>query len=242
MRPSVTLPRGSRIDLEKTKLSRAAIERDMEEPHQNNQTLLLGGLMIEEHWDQFVIYVNAYYAVQEAYDSARRNWEKPAEGLKEFCRDANPFLWDSKSSAEEAIYEDFSTRFLARFDDTMCTPEQGYEFVRSWLHTLEGDAYGTDLVAAFDHTTNERAFKSACGPVYRQLASRASFLERTPQDEPMLAPATPAVTLQQTPRPTPEQKPAATPSASDIDAVIALLARGDADFEKVLRARLNNED
>lgn len=182
--------------------------------------------MIEDSWDQFVIYVNAYYAVQEAYDSARRNWEKPAVGLDAFCHDANPFLWDGKASAEEAVYEDFTQRFMSRFETDVCAPEEGYVFVREWLATQEGDAYGTELVSSFDAITNADEFKHACPQVSRQLAARASRLERTPQDLPDANP----------------EPPAMTPSAAEIDAVIALLAHGDEAFAQELRARLEDGD
>lgn len=182
--------------------------------------------MLDEHWDPFVIFVNAYYAVQEAYDSARRDWEKPAEGLDVFCRDANPFLWDGKASAEEKIYEEFVTRFNRRFKTGSCRPEEGYAFAREWLGTLEGGDYGASLVAAFDQTADEREFTRACPAIARQLAARASHLERTPQDMPE-PPAEPAKR---------------TPSAADIDAVIDLLAGGDEAFAATLRARLEDNE
>ncbi len=181
--------------------------------------------MIDERWDAFVIYVNAYYAVQEAYDSARRNWEKPADGLAAFCRDGNPFLWDARGSAEEELYEGFSNGFRGRFEDGLCTGEEGYEFAREWLAGLEGDAYGTALVASFDSITNEREFVKACSPVARQLHARASHVELNPQDTPM--------PVQE---PTPRQ-----PSEADIEAVIALLAKGDEEYAAGLRARLSEE-
>ncbi len=67
--------------------------------------------MLEEFWDRFVMYVNAYYAIQEAQDSCRRKGQQPPLGLKEFCRDANPFLWDERSSAEPSVYEDYCRAF-----------------------------------------------------------------------------------------------------------------------------------
>lgn len=180
--------------------------------------------MIDEQWDQFVIYVNAYYAVQEAYDSARRYGEVPARGLKEFCRDANPFLWDGKNSAEESVYEGFKQAFVQRFAEDSCTPEGGYDFARDWLGGLEGAEYGTALVASFDEITNRQEFRRACSPIARQLAARASHEERTPQDVPELLP-----------EPVPK-----APSAADIEAVIALLANGDESFANSLRERLEN--
>lgn len=182
--------------------------------------------MIDEQWDAFVIYVNAYYAVQEAYDSARRSWEKPADGLKEFCRDANPFLWDEKASAEQAIYDNFLQSFVSTFESDACSAEDGFSFARSWLLTQEGEQYGTSLVESFHSITNEREFARACAPVAKQLAARASRLERTPQDIPELVEA-----------PAPK-----TPSDADIEAVISLLSHGDEEFANSLRARLQNTE
>ncbi|MBR3226525.1 MAG: hypothetical protein IKF78_14520 [Atopobiaceae bacterium] len=181
--------------------------------------------MIDERWDAFVIYVNAYYAVQEAYDSARRNWEKPADGLVAFCRDGNPFLWDAQGSAEEELYKGFSNSFRTRFEDGLCTGEDGYSFAREWLAGLEGDVYGTELVASFDSITNERDFAKACSPVARQLHTRATRVELTPQDTPL--PMEAPITNQ--------------PSKADIEAVIALLAKGDEEYAASLRARLSEE-
>ena len=182
--------------------------------------------MVDERWDAFVIYVNAYYAVQEAYDSARRNWEKPADGLAAFCRDGNPFLWDAQSSAEEELYRGFSEGFRERFEDATCTGAEGYAYARSWLKTLEGDRYGTALVAAFDQITNEREFERACAPVASQLHARASHIELNPQDVPS-ATVEPFVKK---------------PSNADIEAVIALLAKGDEAYAAQLRARISSED
>ena len=182
--------------------------------------------MLNEQWDAFVIYVNTYYAVQEACDSARRDWEKPAEGLDAFCRDGNPFLWDAQSSAEEAIYEGFSKAFHERFAEPMCSAEDGYAFARDWLQSMEGGEYGTSLVEAFDKITDEREFADACMPVARQLHARASHIEMNPQDAPL---------------PVQEIAPK-TPSKADIEAVIAMLAHGDAAFAQSLRDRLAAEE
>ena len=182
--------------------------------------------MVDERWDAFVVYVNAYYAVQEAYDSARRRWEKPADGLAAFCRDGNPFLWDAQGSAEEELYQGFSTGFRERFEDATCTGKEGYAFARSWLKTLEGEVYGTSLVTSFDQITNEREFERACTPVARQLHSRASHIELNPQD---VSPATVEPITKK-------------PSKADIEAVIALLAKGDDEYAAELRARISTED
>lgn len=196
--------------------------------------------MLDQLWDAFVIYVNAYYAVQEAYDSARRNWERPAEGLERFCKDANPFLWDGPSSAEEGIYEEFLASFVRLYPKGGCTAAEGYDFARSWLASLEGDAYGTSLVSSLDAIANEFAWEESCEPVARQLAHRAARLERTPQD---------------VPAPPEEYEPEATGdsaavadaqpeeiSAASIDAVIKLLSKGDEEFAATLRARLATDE
>ena len=182
--------------------------------------------MLDEQWDAFVIYVNTYYAVEEAYDSARRYWQKPADGLDAFCRDGNPFLWDAQSSAEEELYEGFRSAFLDRFEEATCTGDDGYDFARRWLASIEGERYGTSLVESFDSITNRSEFAKACRPVAKQLFARASKLELTPQDVPDLSPM-------------PEPR---TPSKADIEAVIQMLSHGDEAFAASLRERLSSED
>ncbi len=184
-------------------------------------------LEIDQPWDAFVIYVNAYYAVQEAYDSARRNWEKPAPGLNKFVRDANPFLWDERGSAEPEIYEGFSASFLERFGTQGCTAAEGRAFASEWLRSLEGETFGHHLVASLDEVADERAWEESCEPIARQLSSRAAHLERTPQDEPLV------------------DVPGSLPqsiSEQNIEAVIELLAKGDQAFATSLRARLHDEE
>ena len=181
--------------------------------------------MIDEQWDRFVMYVNAYYAVQEAYDSARRSWERPAEGLELFCRDANPFLWDGEGSAEPELYEEFCRMYDQRHGSQPCTPAEGRDLARTWLASLEGDAYGTALVASLDQIADERAWRESCEPISRQIAARRARIERTPQEQPAVI----------------EPAPAHQPSQADIDAVIALLSKGDDDFAAQLRARLADE-
>ena len=184
--------------------------------------------MLEHRWDSFTIYVNAYYAVQEAYDAARRSWERPAEGLEEFCKDANPFLWDGDGSAEPSLYESFCEEFGAQADkdDGSCSAKTGRQIARTWLASLEGDRYGSSLVSSLDETADEREWEKACGAVARQLVSRRARIELSPQDEPG-------------PAPKPEPR---VPSASDIEAVIALLSKGDESFAAELRARLASSD
>ncbi len=182
--------------------------------------------MLEHRWDAFTIYVNAYYAVQEAYDSARRSWERPASGLKEFCQDANPFLWDQDGSAEPSLYESFCEEFGTQAEEDTCSAQTGRDVARTWLASLEGERYGTSLVTALDTTANEHAWEEACNAVAKQLASRRARIELSPQDEP--APA---------PEPSPKE-----PTQADIETVIALLAKGDEEFAAQLRARLESDD
>jgi len=181
--------------------------------------------MLAHTWDAFVIYVNCYSAVQETMDSYRRSFERPPEGLERFCRDANPFVWDGQSSFEEELFEGFSRAFADRFEEGSCSGEEGYAFCRDWLCGLEGETYGNHLVRALGETATERAFSNACIDVSRQVGQRAAHLERTPQDEPV-----------------PTEPLALTgPSEDDIEAVIALLAKGDAAFAESLRRRLAQE-
>ena len=182
--------------------------------------------MPEQLWSRFVIYVNTYYALQEAFDSARRAWERPADGLANFCRDANPFLWDEESSAEEELYESFSEGFDRLHPDHECSAADGRAYARTWLDTLEGDRYGHALVGSFDAITDEADWEDACEAISEQLVARSARLARSPQDEPMdeevLAPR--------------------QPSKADIEAVIALLSRGDETFADSLRARLAEDE
>lgn len=206
--------------------------------------------MLDNEWDRFVIYVNAYYAVQEAYDSARRAWERPARGLKEFCRDANPFVWDQEGSVEPEIYQSFAQGFNERFGKNTCEAAEGLAFAHDWLAGLEGGIYGDELTASLHATANEDAWEEACRPIARQIAARAANIERTPQEDPMLmemlasapepVPATapePAAAPASEPV-APESPAPGIPSQENIDAVIALLANGDEAFAEQLRARL----
>ena len=181
--------------------------------------------MPEQLWGQFVIYVNTYYALQEAFDGARRSWERPADGLAEFCRDANPFLWDGEGSAEEELYEGFAEGFKHLYSDRECSAADGRDYARTWLATLEGDRYGHALVSSFDAITNDADWEDACEAISEQLVARSARLARSPQDEPMddtvLAPR--------------------QPSKADIEAVISLLSHGDEAFAESLRARLTDD-
>lgn len=181
--------------------------------------------MLTHTWDKFVIYVNCYSAIDETLDSQVRSFEPPTEGLREFCRDANPYVWDTQTSFEEEVFEGFARAFDERFPKGTCTGEEGYGLCREWLASLEGDRYGTHLVWALEQTASERRFASACIDVSRQVNMRAAHIERTPQEEP--APVEPIATH--------------VPSASDIDAVIALIAKGDEELARDLRRRIEEE-
>lgn len=182
--------------------------------------------MLTSPWDKFVIYVNCYSAIEETLDSQRREFEPPTPGLKEFCRDANPFVWDEQSSFVEDVYDRFSQAFVERYPKGCCSGEEGYAFCKEWLASLEGGIYGKRLVWALEHTATERLFVNACLDVSRQVSMRAVRNERTPQEEPQpVAPITSRM-----------------PSAADIDAVIALIAKGDASLEQELRRRIAEDE
>lgn len=183
---------------------------------------------MDKQWDAFVIYVNAYSALQEAYDSSRRNWEPPTPGLDAFCRDANPFVWDERGSVEPELYEGFCTRFDERFPKGMCSATDGRLLAREWLLALEGPLYGTHLASSLDDIAPEYVWCESCEPVARQISMRAARLARSPQDEPL-------------PEDAPSIASSHTLSASDIEAVIELLSHGDANFAATLRARLTDD-
>ena len=183
--------------------------------------------MHDQLWDEFVIYVNCYSAVAETVDTTRHAWVKPAFGLEEFVRDANPFVFDERGSFEEAVFDGFHDMFAERFEKGVCTSEDGYVFCQEWLASIEGDVYGTKLVRAFLHCATERAFHDACPAVERQLAMRSVRIGRTPQEEP---------------HPYVEELPTHSITDSDVEAVIRLLAKGDEAFADLLRKRLADED
>lgn len=183
--------------------------------------------MRDQLWDEFVIYVNCYSAISETVDATRRAWVKPADGLEQFCRDANPFVFDERGSFEEAVFEDFHDQFLAHFGKGVCAASDGYAFCQAWLTSLEGSTYGTNLVRAFLQCATEQDFYEACPAVERQLAMRSVHLERTPQEEP---------------HPYVEELPVRDITDADVEAVIKLLAKGDEAFAAVLRQRLADDD
>ena len=183
--------------------------------------------MTEHLWDEFVIYVNCYSAVAETVDTTRRAWVRPAFGLEEFVRDANPFVFDERGSFEEAVFDSFHDMFADRFEKGVCSSEDGHALCREWLASLEGDAYGTDLVRAFLQCATDAAFRDACPAIERQLAMRSVRIERNPQEEP---------------HPYVEEIPTHNVTDSDVEAVIRLLAKGDEAFADLLRKRLADED
>lgn len=138
--------------------------------------------------DKYLAYVNAYYAIEEALE-ARLREHAPADGLDAFCRRANPFLWDEEASADRSIYEGFSRDFRGRFDADSSTADEAYDFVRTWLQSLQGGEFGILLLDAFDSVATRDAFVSSFAPLREQIGLRRVVNELTPQDRPE-APAT----------------------------------------------------
>lgn len=136
--------------------------------------------------DLFLTYVNTYYAVQEGLDRAVRDaTAQPDDALLSFSRLANPFLWDGEASADRSIYEGFATDFAGRFGGRTSTPEDAYDFARSWLASLEQGRFGSGLVDAFDSVVDREGFARAFDAVRDQVLIRREIAERYPQDEPL---------------------------------------------------------
>lgn len=141
--------------------------------------------MSSKLWDEYVSYVNAYYAVQEHCDELRRAGAEVGSGLSAFCHDANPFLWDEQSSANPAVYQNFSTAFGERFDSDRSTAEDGLEFCRDWLDRIGARDYEGELLDAFDSVVDSpQTWADAYQPIRDQLDLRARLIERNPQDNP----------------------------------------------------------
>lgn len=168
---------------------------------------------------KYVTYVNAYYAVQEALDSRRRNGDEEPVGLSAFCRRANPFLWDEEASADRTIYESFSRDFRGRFDADDSSPDDAYDFVRDWLKSLEGDEFGTLLLDAFDSVADRRAFVGSFDAVRKQLDLRRIVNELMPQDRPATPPSEPSEPSQ--------PSGAFLATAGEIPAILDVLAPDD---------------
>lgn len=135
--------------------------------------------------DPFVAYVNTYYAVQEGLERARRNGpEVPSEELMSFSREADPFLWDGESSADRTLYEGFSHAFEERFGGRTASPDNAYDLARDWLATLEGERFGTGLLAAFDSVADRDSFVESFDAVRDQVLIRREVSEWYPQEEP----------------------------------------------------------
>lgn len=136
-------------------------------------------------WDEYTSFVNTYYAVQEHCEELRRNGNEAGEGLVAFCHDANPFLWDSHSSADPTVYGNFSSSFYVRFSNTMSTAEDALAFCRDWLDQFGSQRYAGELLDAFDSVVDSpQTWESAYAPITEQLDQRARMTEWLPQDDP----------------------------------------------------------
>ncbi|MDD6694489.1 MAG: hypothetical protein PUE38_09085 [Olsenella sp.] len=141
--------------------------------------------MEEKLWDEFVTYVNLYYAIQQACMTLERRPEGAPAGLEELCSEANPFLWDAASSADPELYQDFSRRFEERFDGGYSTSADGLDFCRDWLRSLEGGRYGSGLVSSFDSVvTDPSVWDESYPPISEQVNNRMVMNELSPQDVP----------------------------------------------------------
>lgn len=138
-----------------------------------------------EQTDPFVAYVNTYYAVQEGLERAERNGpEAPQDKTLAFTREADPFLWDGEASADRSLYEGFSQTFEKRFGGRSATPADTYDLARDWLTTLEGERFGTGLLAAFDSVASRQDFVDSFDAVRDQVLLRREISEWYPQEEP----------------------------------------------------------
>ncbi len=107
---------------------------------------------------------------------------------------------------------------------------------------MEGDLYGSELVSSLDAITDLGSWMDACDAIARQVAMRAAYLERSPQDDGTLLDTyddLEEARLSVDQASEPEALP--DPSPADVEAVIALLAKGDEAFAASLRARLADE-
>lgn len=149
------------------------------------KTLIEGMLDTDARlWDEFVSYVNTYYAVQESMEEKSLQGLRPDAGLQRFCRDANPFVWDGHSSADPSVYDDFEQAFLNHFASHRSTATEALDFCRSWLAGL-GDSYSDALVPAFDEVVDSpQTWADAYQPISDQLDLRAKVNEWSYQESP----------------------------------------------------------
>jgi N-acetylglutamate synthase-like GNAT family acetyltransferase len=140
--------------------------------------------MEEKLWDKFITYVNAYYAIQAACLNLEQRPEGAPGGLEEFCTRANPFLWDSTTSAEPALFEDFSQKFEQHFGSDACSAQDGLTFCHSWLSSLEGDRFGRNLIASLDSVIDDpQDWEASYGPIAEQINNRRVMNELSWQDD-----------------------------------------------------------
>lgn len=149
------------------------------------KTLIEGMLDTDARlWDEFVSYVNTYYAVQESMEEKSLQGLRPDAGVQRFCRDANPFVWDGHSSADPSVHDDFEQAFLNHFASHRSTAAEALDFCRSWLAGL-GDSYSDALVPAFDEVVDSpQTWADAYQPISDQLDLRAKVNEWSYQESP----------------------------------------------------------
>lgn len=135
-------------------------------------------------WDEYVSYVNTYYAVQEGVEELTQAGRLPSEGLRAFCEDANPFVWDTRTSAKHEVYENYLQAFRNHFASSKSTPADALEFCRSWLDGLQS-AYPGGLLQVFDSVVDSLdTWTQAYEPISDQLDLRAKMNEWSPQESP----------------------------------------------------------
>ncbi|MGN0287574.1 MAG: hypothetical protein ACI4B6_07895 [Atopobiaceae bacterium] len=149
------------------------------------KTLIEGMLDTDARlWDEFVSYVNTYYAVQESMEEKSLQGLRPDAGVQRFCRDANPFVWDGHSSADPSIHDGFEQAFLNHFASHRSTAGEALEFCRSWLAGL-GDSFSDALLPAFDDVVDSpQTWENAYQPISDQLDLRAKVNEWSYQESP----------------------------------------------------------
>lgn len=136
-------------------------------------------------WDEYTSYVNAFYAVQEHFEELRRGGGEVGAGLTAFCHDANPFLWDSHSSADPSVHDNFSATFSARFGSNMSSTQDALKFCRDWLDQFGAKRYNGELLDAFDSVVDSpQTWESAYAPIKDQIDLRDRMTEWSPQDQP----------------------------------------------------------
>lgn len=182
-----------------------------------------------ERPDRYLTYVNIYYALQEAYERAKGDEGPLSQGLGTFCHRASPFLWDEEASADRTIYEGFTRAFDERFGSRSSSPEDAYDFARSWLASLGEGGLGEALLDAFDSVADRAVFVGSFDAIARQVALRREMIERFPQERPHEA---------QTP---PARVGVVPAGVADVPAVAALVAPDDDAAQDRMRAYLRKQ-